>query len=212
MARGFTRTPNDLLEDSTISASARFLYIILLKYAWSKNEAYPGQKRLAKMMGVNDRTIRTYLAELQEKGLLSIQRQGLTKTNLYTLHKWISPSQKRKNNLLQNGIDNPLLNGNQLPTNNTQYEKTKSEKVDTPQVFSLSSEVVQDLADKSEVRTSAIEKVAEKYLLDCEDRERRPSMAGLKKWILTERWEFEDYNAKKQGEIERIELMRSFMS
>lgn len=213
MARtgGFTRTPNDLLEDGTISASARLLYIILLKYAWTVNKAYPGQKRLAKMVGVDDRTIRTYLKELEGKGLISVRRQGLTKTNLYTLHKWISPTLKRKNNLHKSDSSHPPLSGSQFPTNNTQYEKTKSEKAYSPQNFSMGSVDIQALADAVEVKTSAIEKVAEKYLLDCEDKGRQPSLAGLKKWTLTERWELEDYNAKKQSEIERMEIMRSFM-
>jgi len=125
---GFTKTPNDLLEDNTIVAPARLLYIILLKYAWNKNQVFPGQKRLAESMGVDDRTIRTYLKILEEHGLISIQRQGLTKTNLYTLHKWISPTPKRRNNPLKSDDSIPPLNGSQLPTNNTQYKKTKSEE------------------------------------------------------------------------------------
>jgi hypothetical protein len=36
-------------------------------------------------MGVTDRSVRTYLQELQAKGFLTIKRQGLGKTNVYEL-------------------------------------------------------------------------------------------------------------------------------
>lgn len=120
--------PNDVLYDNTMSASARHLYNILLSFAWRKNTAYPGQKLLAEIMRVDERTIRTYLSELEEKGLVSKQHRGLTKTNLYTLHEWISPTQERKNNLVSGDSNHPPQNGGQLPTNNTKYKKTKGEE------------------------------------------------------------------------------------
>jgi predicted ArsR family transcriptional regulator len=36
-------------------------------------------------MGVTDRSVRTYLQELEKKGFLTIKRQGLGKPNLYEL-------------------------------------------------------------------------------------------------------------------------------
>jgi len=58
---------------------------MLLSYAWQNDFCFPGQERLAKDMGVTDRSVRTYLQELEKKGFLTIKRQGLGKPNLYEL-------------------------------------------------------------------------------------------------------------------------------
>ena len=37
-------------------------------------------------MGAGERSVRTYLEELQAHGMLKVQQRGLGKTNLYRLH------------------------------------------------------------------------------------------------------------------------------
>jgi hypothetical protein len=207
--RGFTKVPNEILEDSTITLPARMLYIILLSKAWTKNQVFPGQKHLAAKMGINDRSVRKYLSELVGNGLIVRQRRGLTKTNIYTLNKWIPSSHQQKNIPIKNEDNFPPQNGTEIPTNNIQNKKNKSES-DSPSIFSLSSEDLQMLANRCEVKTSAIEDAFEKYHLYCEDRDRRQTMAGFKLWILRENWEIDDYNFKKRNELEMQALMRSF--
>jgi hypothetical protein len=42
-------------------------------------------------MGATDRSVRTYLKELESAELLDITQRGLGKTNLYRLHLTIKP-------------------------------------------------------------------------------------------------------------------------
>lgn len=83
---GFTQVPNFLLTNHKLSVGAKLAYAMLLKYAWDDAACFPGQVTLAKDMGAGERTVRTYLKELESAGLLEVEQRGLGKTNLYRLH------------------------------------------------------------------------------------------------------------------------------
>ncbi|WP_338832861.1 hypothetical protein MHLNE_16120 [Moorella humiferrea] len=93
LKKGFTSAPNAVLYDSSLSIGARWLYIILLSFAWQENECWPGHERLAQIAGCHRNTIEKYLKELRTAGLLSWKRRGLNQTNIYYLH---DPSQALK--------------------------------------------------------------------------------------------------------------------
>ena len=88
---GFTQVPNFILTKEDISVGAKLAYAMLLKYAWSNDACFPGQVTLAKDMGATDRSVRTYLKELEAAELLEIKQRGLGKTNLYRLHLTVKP-------------------------------------------------------------------------------------------------------------------------
>ena len=83
---GFTQIPNVLLTNPSLSVGAKLVYAMLLKYAWSDNACFPGQQTLARDMGAGERSIRTYLKELEGAGFLEVTQRGLGRTNLYRLH------------------------------------------------------------------------------------------------------------------------------
>src|ERR1700683_5219595 len=83
---GFTQVPNFILTNADISVGAKLAYAMLLKYAWQDDACFPGQVKLASDMGATDRSVRTYLKELEAAELLEITQRGLGKTNLYRLH------------------------------------------------------------------------------------------------------------------------------
>jgi biotin operon repressor len=82
---GFTQVPNAILKSSEVSPTAKLTYAMLLSYAWQNDYCFPGQERLATDIGVSDRSVRTYLKELETKGLLSIKQQGQGRPNIYHL-------------------------------------------------------------------------------------------------------------------------------
>lgn len=82
---GFTQVPNAILRSSKLTPNAKLTYAMLLSYAWQNDYCFPGQERLAKDIGVTDRSVRTYLKELETKKLLTIKQQGLGKPNVYYL-------------------------------------------------------------------------------------------------------------------------------
>lgn len=80
---GFTMVPNFILTNKDLSVGAKLTYAMLLKYAWTDSAVYPGQQTLAVDMGAGERSVRTYLKELEEAKLLEVEQRGLGKTNLY---------------------------------------------------------------------------------------------------------------------------------
>ena len=62
-----------------------FVYAMLLKYR-NDDGCFPWGAKLAQDMGAGERSIRTYLKELEAANLLEIVQRGLMKTNLYKLH------------------------------------------------------------------------------------------------------------------------------
>jgi hypothetical protein len=82
---GFTQVPNFVLISKDLSPGAKLAYAMLLRYAWHNDFSFPGQVKLAEDMGVGERSVRTYLKELEAAKFLEIQQRGLGKTNIYKL-------------------------------------------------------------------------------------------------------------------------------
>ncbi|MBN1971095.1 MAG: helix-turn-helix domain-containing protein [Candidatus Delongbacteria bacterium] len=87
LSKGFTIVHNIVLLDERISYQARFLYQLLLMFSWLKGSCFPGQDRLAQIMGVHRNSIRRYLQELKDFKLISWQRRGLNRTNMYYIER-----------------------------------------------------------------------------------------------------------------------------
>jgi hypothetical protein len=93
---GFTQVPNFILTKKELSVGAKLAYAMLLKYAWADDACFPGQLRLADDMGAGERSVRTYLKELEAANILEIKQRGLGKTNLYRLHLTINKTSGRR--------------------------------------------------------------------------------------------------------------------
>ena len=93
---GFTMVPNVVLTNPQLSVGAKLAYAMVLKYAWDNNYCFPGQLRLAEDMGAGERSVRTYLKELETAGLLEIQQRGLGKTNFYRLFATVDKTVGRR--------------------------------------------------------------------------------------------------------------------
>ena len=91
---GFTQVPNFILTKKELSVGAKLAYAMLLKYAWGDQACFPGQLKLAEDMGAGERSVRTYLKELETAHILEIKQRGLGKTNLYRLHLTIAKQSK----------------------------------------------------------------------------------------------------------------------
>ena len=88
---GFTSIPNRLLRNSAITLGARMCYAMLLSYAWQDDFCFPAQTRLAEDLGIGERTVRQYLNELRESGLITWKQQGLNRPNIYRILKLPAP-------------------------------------------------------------------------------------------------------------------------
>src|SRR5229473_2245488 len=87
---GFTQVPNFILKNSQLSVGAKVAYAMFLSYAWHNDFCFPGQDGLAKDMGITRPRVTQLIAELQAVGLITIQRRGQGKTNIYRIHSRVS--------------------------------------------------------------------------------------------------------------------------
>jgi len=68
--RAFGTVNANVLRSPAISVSAKAVYCLLTTYADESGACWPSNETLAKALGVTDRTIRTLLSELIEKGVI----------------------------------------------------------------------------------------------------------------------------------------------
>ena len=94
--QGFTQVPNFLLKSETLNAGDKMTFAMLLSYAWQNDYCFPGQQRLGQDMGLHETNVRKHLKSLEVHGLLTIQRRGQGKTNIYTLI--LKPPKRRSAN------------------------------------------------------------------------------------------------------------------
>ena len=88
---GFTQVPNFILKNPEISVGAKVAYAMFLSYAWHNDSCFPGQDRLAEDMGLTRVRVTQLISELERAGMVTIQRRGQGKTNLYTIHFQVKP-------------------------------------------------------------------------------------------------------------------------
>lgn len=133
MIKNFTIIPNQILGPSQLSASARFLYCVLLKYCGRDDSCFPGQTTLGGVLGFSDRHIRTLLAELIKNKLVSKKRSGWNRSNTYIVTKILETSRKYISTPSQNSNSShlgsmvPIHNAPVVPPNNT-YLKGKDKR------------------------------------------------------------------------------------
>lgn len=85
-SQGFTQVPNFILKNPNISLGAKVTYAMLISYGWHNDFCFPGQDRLAADMGMSRSRTTEFVTELEGAQLITIQRRGQGKTNIYTIH------------------------------------------------------------------------------------------------------------------------------
>ena len=85
-AQGFTQVPNFILKNPALSLGAKVTYAMLISYGWHNDFCFPGQDRLANDMGMSRSRTTEFVTELEKAQLITIQRRGQGKTNIYTIH------------------------------------------------------------------------------------------------------------------------------
>jgi len=83
LKNGFTSIPNAVMMAMGLSIGAKFIYGLLLMFAWQENECFPGQERLAIVAEISVRQVQRYLFELRDYGLITWRRRGQNQTNVY---------------------------------------------------------------------------------------------------------------------------------
>lgn len=122
----YTKIPNEILNNSNLSVSVRYLFCVLLRYCGNKEWCYPSQETLGEVLKYTPRHIRNLIKELEKAGLLLKKRTGFNKTNSYLLTKSLVID--RQLNSFQLGSKFPLHGGNNVPPKSTYIKGTVNNK------------------------------------------------------------------------------------
>ena len=83
--KGFAQIPNVVLLDRSLSHAAKVLYGVMVGYAMQHEAFETDQAAIAGDLGYSDRSVRSWMKELLDAGLLTIQRRGLNQPNVYLI-------------------------------------------------------------------------------------------------------------------------------
>lgn len=89
--QGFTQLPNFILRNPKLTVGAKVVYAMFISYGWHNNFCFPGQEKLANDMGLTRPRVTQLIGELESAGLITIQRRGQGKTNIYIVHFQVKP-------------------------------------------------------------------------------------------------------------------------
>lgn len=109
---GFTQVPNFILRDPGLSPGAKVVYAMFLSYAWHNESCFPGQERLAQDIGMSRSRVTEFISELSRAGLVTIQRRGQGKTNIYVVQFSVKATVRRP----QGDVGRPTSRGRRPDT------------------------------------------------------------------------------------------------
>lgn len=181
---GFTMVPNHVLDAEHLSGQAKVTFALLMRFGRAKERAFPGQARMARLVGCTEKTLRVYIDELTQAGLVEVRRRGRGKTNLYILHP------ERELLPIKNGNDDP--SGSVTITGEEEQERKKNEKeedgADAPRADDR-AQLLYDayrervVASQKKPITPSLRRVADKALAEFElDELRGPAITGFLNW------------------------------
>ncbi|NCB96107.1 MAG: helix-turn-helix domain-containing protein [Negativicutes bacterium] len=88
--RPFIMVYQDFLESELLGTHEKLLFIVLKKFANSKNQCFPSLKKIADVTGMSKRKVQDTLKELEQKNVIAIEGRNRTdggySSNLYTLY------------------------------------------------------------------------------------------------------------------------------
>ncbi len=80
----FSALPHGIIRDTRVSRDARLLYAVLQMYWWQGGECWESHATLASDMGCGLRSLRMYLDELIEAGIITETLAGTRRSKVYT--------------------------------------------------------------------------------------------------------------------------------
>jgi hypothetical protein len=94
---GFTQVPNFILKEPNLSIGAKLTYAMFLSYAWHDDGCFPGQDILAGNLGLSRSRSTTFVTELKNTALVTVERRGQGLTNNYVIHYQVRSQFVRRN-------------------------------------------------------------------------------------------------------------------
>lgn len=94
-----------------LTTGAKLTHALLVSYATMYDEVYPGMEQLAIDIGVSRHSVMRYMKELEESGLLQVDRPKGGRTNVYTLMDWTKKQSRKvqRSDLLRSNVERSSL-------------------------------------------------------------------------------------------------------
>jgi hypothetical protein len=139
----------DVLVAADMSWGAKVVYARLCRFAGDRGYAFPKQDTLAAALGISSRQIRTYLAELEETGLIRREKGGPGQASRYVFlwadlfhsafHSYsdegpdvVEAKPDRKPTSAKSGIHTSAKSGRNPPVSKEEIHIRDSREVSTP--------------------------------------------------------------------------------
>lgn len=131
LTENFTRVPNAIIFDTSLSDPLFRTLIALLSYQYGDDgKSFPSQIGVAKRLGKTRQTINQHIAQLKELGFIKAKRRGYSASCEYSFsfcqkNPTNEPSQCQDN--LTSNVNNPLLHVSPASDSNKTNKKTNQE-------------------------------------------------------------------------------------
>lgn len=86
--RRFVRCYLDFLDSELLTGEEKIIFLILKRFLdvrIDQGDVYPSLATVCRLSGMSEKTVRKHLKSLQKKGVVTVKRRGLNKTNLYLI-------------------------------------------------------------------------------------------------------------------------------
>lgn len=166
MVKGFTSLPNVVLKAKGLSLQAKAVYAALLSYAWFNDECFPGQDVLCNDLDIDGKTLRKYLKELRDFGLIDWTRR-FQKSNIYIIKDLNTVDFNNSGNFtatvrdtfpVQERDTSPVLiremypEQNNIQDNNTHINNTQSINQSEGKIYSDNDKLMDGLIDLDNIK------------------------------------------------------------
>ena len=108
---GFAAFPYVVLRDVRLSVGARLAYAVLLMYAWQEGSCFASQQKMAADIGMSDRHLRRFIAELKATGYIRAERQDMRFNNTYVILDKGTSKLKQKKSIPRFVLDRTPVSG-----------------------------------------------------------------------------------------------------
>lgn len=85
----FTKLEDETMERKDLTLGEKVLFSIVVRMQGKKEEAYPSQQTLADRLSCSITTVKSIIASLESKGMMSKRRVGFNRTNRYSTNSRI---------------------------------------------------------------------------------------------------------------------------
>lgn len=143
--KNFTKIPNPILKDISISDGAFRTYSVLRSFSFNDGNVFPSIETIAKIRGKSKKTIIEHHKQLRSLGLLRYKRRGYSASNQYEFigeEKYTNES--NENELIDTSKVEPTTPQylQNLQPNNTEIDNTEKNKLQGEALFNKIDEIL----------------------------------------------------------------------